>query len=288
LLDDGKSVAYSFRIRSPERFVVQIIWNTPAGRSSGCVGHAAGKSARPGNALEECEGMLTRKQHELLTFIQNRLEESGISPSFEEMKEALDLKSKSGVHRLISALEERGFIRRLPNRARALEVIRDSDAGSAKAALRAAVPPASAAAASALRAPVQQRSPANDVIEIPLHGRIAAGVPIEALEGTAMLPVPAALLGSGEHYALEVSGDSMVEAGILDGDYALVRRTDTARDGEIVVALVRGEEATLKYLRRERGMVRLDPANSAYDPQFYEPHEVQVQGKLAGLLRRYH
>lgn len=230
--------------------------------------------------------MLTRKQHELLTFIQTRLEDSGISPSFEEMKEALDLKSKSGVHRLISALEERGFIRRLPNRARALEVIRDSDAVGAKAAQRATA--SSASAIAALRSPAPARQPANDVIEIPLHGRIAAGVPIEALEGTSMLPVPAALLGSGEHYALEVSGDSMVDAGIFDGDYALVRRTDSARDGEIVVALVRGEEATLKYLRRERGMVRLDPANAAYDPQFYEPHEVQVQGKLAGLLRRYH
>jgi repressor LexA len=230
--------------------------------------------------------MLTRKQHELLTFIQTRLEESGISPSFEEMKDALDLKSKSGVHRLISALEERGFIRRLANRARALEVIRDSDAISAKPASRAAA--SNTAALAPLRSPAPAREPANDVIEIPLHGRIAAGVPIEALEGTSMLPVPAALLGSGEHYALEVSGDSMVEAGIFDGDYALVRRTDTARDGEIVVALVRGEEATLKYLRRERGMVRLDPANAAYDPQFYQPHEVQVQGKLAGLLRRYH
>ncbi|WP_421838561.1 transcriptional repressor LexA [Novosphingobium sp.] len=230
--------------------------------------------------------MLTRKQHELLTFIQTRLEATGISPSFEEMKEALDLKSKSGVHRLISALEERGFIRRLPNRARALEVIRESDAGGAKPAQRATA--STTAALAPLRSPAPAREPANDVIEIPLHGRIAAGVPIEAMEGTSMLPVPAALLGSGEHYALEVSGDSMVEAGILDGDYALVRRTDTARDGEIVVALVRGEEATLKYLRRERGMVRLDPANAAYDPQFYQPHEVQVQGKLAGLLRRYH
>ena len=126
------------------------------------------------------------------------------------------------------------------------------------------------------------------MIEIPLHGRIAAGVPIEALEDSQVLPVPAALLGSGEHYALEVSGDSMVEAGIFDGDYALVRRTDTARDGEIVVALVRGEEATLKYLRRINGMVQLDPANSAYEPQIYDPSEVQVQGRLAGLLRRYH
>ena len=230
--------------------------------------------------------MLTRKQHELIRFIQDRLEATGISPSFEEMKEALDLKSKSGVHRLISALEERGFIRRLPNRARALEVLKHPDDVTSKA------PPLAAANSNSplpqLSQPVAPRTPANDVVEIPLHGRIAAGVPIEALEGQAMLPVPAALLGAGEHYALEVSGDSMVEAGILDGDYALIRRTDTARDGEIVVALVRGEEATLKYLRREDGMVRLDPANSAYEPQFYRPGEVAVQGKLAGLLRRYH
>jgi repressor LexA len=227
--------------------------------------------------------MLTAKQHELLLYIQRKLEETGISPSFEEMKDALDLKSKSGVHRLISALEERGFIRRLPNRARALEVLRqpeDVTSGKKVAAndlvSRVAVPPKAAPAA------------ANDVIEIPLHGRIAAGVPIEALESDRSLPVPAALLGPGDHYALEVSGDSMVEAGILDGDFALVKRTDTARDGEIVVALVRNEEATLKYLRRQDGMIRLDPANGAYDPQVYRPDEVQVQGKLAGLLRRYH
>ncbi|WP_353229274.1 transcriptional repressor LexA [Novosphingobium sp.] len=227
--------------------------------------------------------MLTRKQHELLTFIQTRLESSGISPSFEEMKEALDLKSKSGVHRLISALEERGFIRRLANRARALEVIREPDTASPRTAPRGPAPVKPVAPA-----PATLREPANDVIEIPLHGRIAAGAPIEAMEGATMLPVPAALLGPGEHYALEVSGDSMIDAGILDGDMALIRRTDVARDGEIVVALVRGEEATLKYLRREKGMVRLDPANAAYDPQFYTPGEVQVQGKLAGLLRRYH
>ncbi|MEJ2408130.1 MAG: transcriptional repressor LexA [Novosphingobium sp.] len=227
--------------------------------------------------------MLTRKQHELLRFIQTRLEESGISPSFEEMKEALDLKSKSGVHRLISALEERGFIRRLPNRARALEVLRQPEDATNKPASRPA--PANSNETSAPRA---MQEPANDVIEIPLHGRIAAGVPIEALEGQSMLPVPAALLGSGEHYALEVSGDSMIDAGILDGDFALVKRTNTARDGEIVVALVRGEEATLKYLHRDSGMVRLDPANAAYEPQIYGPDEVEVQGKLAGLLRRYH
>ncbi|WP_126174911.1 transcriptional repressor LexA [Tsuneonella rigui] len=226
--------------------------------------------------------MLTAKQRELLQFITVRLEDSGISPSFEEMKEALDLKSKSGVHRLISALEERGFIRRLPNRARALEVIRQPEDSVAAPRVRAndnVVP---------LRRPEPARQPANDIIELPLHGRIAAGVPIEALESHSTLPVPAALLGPGEHYALEVSGDSMIEAGIFDGDFALVRKTDVARDGEIVVALVRDEEATLKYLRRENGMVRLDPANGAYEPQIYRPGEVKVQGKLAGLLRRYH
>lgn len=227
--------------------------------------------------------MLTAKQHELIRFIQQRLEETGVSPSFEEMKEALDLKSKSGVHRLISALEERGFIRRLPNRARALEVIRQPE--DATPAARPALRLATEAAAPP---PQKVREAANDVVDIPLHGRIAAGAPIEALEGQTSLPVPAALLGPGEHYALEVSGDSMVEAGIFDGDFALVRRTNVAREGEIVVALVRGEEATLKYLRKEAGKVRLDPANAMYDPQFYEPHEVEVQGKLAGLLRRYH
>lgn len=233
--------------------------------------------------------MLTRKQHELIRFIQQRLEDSGVSPSFEEMKEALDLKSKSGVHRLISALEERGFIRRLPNRARALEVLRQPDDVTSRAVSARSEVLNKPAAASPAASPRQSApEPANDVIEIPLHGRIAAGVPIEALETGATLPVPAALLGAGEHYALEVSGDSMIEAGILDGDYALIRRTDSARDGEIVVALVRGEDATLKFLHRENGMVRLDPANAAYEPQIYRPAEVQVQGKLAGLLRRYH
>ncbi|WP_324827325.1 transcriptional repressor LexA [Qipengyuania zhejiangensis] len=229
--------------------------------------------------------MLTAKQHELIRFIQQRLEDTGISPSFEEMKEALDLKSKSGVHRLISALEERGFIRRLPNRARALEVVKlpeDAVTGAAKPravndTVTAVVPPRTAAP-----------QPANDIIDVPLHGRIAAGAPIEAIEGQSSMPVPAALLGPGEHYALEVSGDSMIEAGIFDGDFALVKRTDTARDGEIVVALVDNEEATLKYLHREAGRVRLDPANGSYEPQVYDTHRVQVQGKLAGLLRRYH
>lgn len=228
--------------------------------------------------------MLTAKQHELIQFIQQRLEDTGISPSFEEMKEALDLKSKSGVHRLISALEERGFIRRLPNRARALEVIKQPEDSTPAPRVAAANDLMAKAAAPAAPAP----EPANDVIDIPLHGRIAAGAPIEALEGQTSMPVPAALLGPGEHYALEVSGDSMIDAGIFDGDFALIKRTQSARDGEIVVALVRNEEATLKYLQREDGMVRLDPANEAHEPQIYRPAEVEVQGKLAGLLRRYH
>lgn len=227
--------------------------------------------------------MLTRKQHELICFISDRLNETGVSPSFEEMKEALDLKSKSGVHRLISALEEREFLRRLPNRARALEVLRMPERGETKkpATTRKEAPLVSTIAT------LPPRRAANDVLEIPLHGRIAAGTPIEALEGSTMLPVPAALLGAGEHYALEVAGDSMVEAGILDGDYALIRRTETARDGEIVVALIDEAEATLKFFRKEGAMVRLDPANRAYDPQRYRPDQIRVQGKLAGLLRRY-
>jgi repressor LexA len=226
--------------------------------------------------------VLTRKQHELLCFIHDRLAESGVSPSFEEMKEALALKSKSGVHRLISALEERNFIRRLPNRARALEVLRMPELASSTPKPEVAVP---LSPSPRLKPPVAANS--NDVIELPLHGRIAAGMPIEALEGQSSLSVPAALLGPGEHFALEVAGDSMVDAGILDGDYALIRRTETARDGEIVVALIEDAEATLKYFRKEGGMVRLDPANRRYDPQRYRPDQVRVQGKLAGLLRRY-
>ena len=215
--------------------------------------------------------MLTAKQHELLNFIHERLSATGVSPSFDEMREALDLKSKSGVHRLISALEERQFIRRLPNRARALEVVRMPEVTApASAASRPVVPAA-----------------ANDTIEIPLHGRIAAGTPIEALQGTEAFAVPAALLGPGEHYALEVSGDSMVEEGILDGDFALIRKVDTARDGEIVVALIDNEEATLKTYRREGQMIRLDPANRSYEPQRYDESRIAIQGRLAGLIRRY-
>jgi len=216
--------------------------------------------------------MLTAKQRELLLFIDQRLKQDGISPSFDEMREALELKSKSGVHRLISALEERGFIRRLPNRARALEVVKlpEVQASAKVVQLRPAAPAA-----------------ANDTLEIPLHGRIAAGTPIEALQGTENFSVPAALLGPGEHYALEVSGDSMVDEGILDGDFALIRKVDSARDGEIVVALIDNEEATLKTYRREGRMIRLDPANSRYEPQRYEEDRVRIQGRLAGLIRRY-
>jgi repressor LexA len=225
--------------------------------------------------------MLTRKQHELVCFIYDRLADTGVSPSFEEMKEALDLKSKSGVHRLISALEECGFIRRLANRARALEVVKMPERGDA---------PKAVTTSNVVELPKREApapSPANDVLEIPLHGRIAAGMPIEAMEGQTSLSVPAALLGPGEHYALEVSGDSMVEAGILDGDYALIRKADMARPGDIVVALIDDAEATLKYFRNEGNMVRLDPANRAYEPQRYAPKQVRIQGRLAGLLRRY-
>lgn len=228
--------------------------------------------------------MLTAKQQRLLLFIKDHLDQGGVSPSFEEMKEALDLRSKSGIHRLIGALEERGFIRRLPNRARALEVLKLPDGLPVQPAA-----PAILTAASTQRgAPAILPMAANDVIELPLHGRIAAGVPIEAMEGANSLSVPAALLGAGDHYALEVAGDSMVEAGILDGDYALIQRTEVARSGQIVVALIDDSDATLKYFRQEGGKVRLDPANSAYEPQIYDPGRVRIQGRLAGLLRRYH
>lgn len=217
--------------------------------------------------------MLTVKQRELLLFIDDQLKASGVSPSFDEMREALDLKSKSGVHRLISALEERAFIRRLPNRARALEVLR--------------MPELAPIAGTIAPAPRPILQAANDTIEIPMHGRIAAGTPIEALQGTEGFAVPAALLGPGEHYALEVSGDSMVEEGILDGDFALIRRVDTAREGEIVVALIDEAEATLKTFRREGQMIRLDPANRHYEAQRYRPDQITIQGRLAGLIRRY-
>jgi repressor LexA len=213
--------------------------------------------------------MLTAKQRELLLFIDQRLKAGGISPSFDEMREALDLKSKSGVHRLISALEERGFIRRLPNRARALEVAKMPETAPAARPVQ-AVPAA-----------------ANDTLELPLHGRIAAGTPIEALQGTETFSVPAALLGPGEHYALEVSGDSMVDEGSMHGDFALIRKDDKARHLENVVALIDNEEATLKTYRREGRTIRLDPANARYEAQRYDESRVSIQGRLAGLIRRY-
>ncbi len=225
--------------------------------------------------------MRPRKQRGLVCFIHDHLAETGVSPSFEEMKDALDLKSKSGVHRLIAALEERGFIRRLPNRARALDVVKMPERGDLPKAVT------TSNVVNLAPRPAAPAAPANDVLDIPLHGRIAAGMPIEALEGQSSLSVPAALLGPGEHFALEVSGDSMVEAGILDGDYALIRRSDVAQAGEIVVALIDESEATLKYFRKEGTMVRLDPANRAYEPQRYSPAQVRIQGRLAGLLRRY-
>jgi repressor LexA len=238
--------------------------------------------------------MLTRKQFELLRFIHERLTEAGVPPSFDEMKDALDLRSKSGIHRLITALEERGFIRRLANRARAIEVIKLPDSvnhglsgrsrGFTPSVIEGDLGRVRAAAAGA-----DEETSNGRPIAVPVMGRIAAGTPIEAIQTRShVINMPPDLLSTGEHFALEVRGDSMIEAGILDGDYALVRKTNTARDGEIVVALVRDEEATLKYLRRENGMIRLDPANAAYDPQVYRPDEVQVQGKLAGLLRQYH
>lgn len=228
--------------------------------------------------------MLTRKQHELLMFIHQRLKETGISPSFDEMKDALDLASKSGIHRLITALEERGFLRRLPHRARALEVVRLPEQ-AAPAPVRQLRTPAPAPSRPELRAP----EPANNVRELPLLGRIAAGSPIEALQVERdRIPVPEALLGGGDHYMLEISGDSMIEAGIHDGDWVVIRSGNSADNGDIVVALVHGEEATLKRLRRKGGSIALEAANPAYPTRVFGPDQVQVQGKLVGLIRQYH
>lgn len=229
--------------------------------------------------------MLTRKQHELLMFIHERIKETGVSPSFDEMKEALDLASKSGIHRLITALEERGFIRRLAHRARALEVIKLPE--QATAGQRGRQP---------FRPDVIQgggrpmtAEPANDTRELSLMGKIAAGTPIAAIEHeTARYPVPEAMLGAGEHYLLEIEGDSMIEAGILDGDLVIIKSVDTASSGEIVVALVEGEEATLKRLRKKGASIALEPANRSYETRIFGPDQVEVQGKLVGLIRRYH
>ncbi len=227
--------------------------------------------------------MLTRKQHELLMFIHERIKETGVSPSFDEMKDALDLASKSGIHRLITALEERGFLRRLAHRARALEVVKLPEQASVTGprGRTAPRPPPAAVPEEAMYA--------NDSRALPVLGRIAAGTPIEAIQQERdRIAVPEALLGSGEHFVLEVQGDSMIEAGILDGDYVVIRKGDTAQTGEIVVALVMGEEATLKRLRRRGGAIALEAANPKYQTRVFGPDQVQVQGRLVGLIRRYH
>jgi len=232
--------------------------------------------------------MLTRKQAELLRFIHERLKESGVPPSFDEMKDALDLRSKSGIHRLITALEERGFIRRLPNRARAIEVIKlpDSVAHGAGGARRGFTP-------NVIEGNLGRRAAAEDEgaarpVAVPVMGRIAAGTPIEAIQNKSyVINMPADVLSTGEHFALEVRGDSMIEAGILDGDIALIKKTDGADTGDIVVALIDEEEATLKRFRRRGASIALEPANTAYEVRILPPTRVRIQGKLVGLFRRY-
>ena len=244
--------------------------------------------------------MLTRKQHELLVFIDRHLRQTGVSPSFEEMKDALGLRSKSGIHRLISALEERGFLRRHHHRARALEVIRLPEDQIPRAAVAAAVGDVTDRAApgfapNVIRGDFSPRlsgvRAANDAVavQIPLYGRIAAGLPIEALRAdpTAQLDVPMALLAGGEHYALEVAGDSMVDAGILDGDTVVIRKDETAENGQIVVALIDDSEVTLKRLRRRGNSIALEPANPRHETRIFPADRVKVQGRLVALLRRY-
>jgi repressor LexA len=242
--------------------------------------------------------MLTKKQHELLIYINQRLATTGIAPSFDEMKDALNLRSKSGIHRLISGLEERGFIRRLPHRARALEVTRlpeDSAAPSSAAtangngvAERGRFSPTVIRGDFAGALPGTPVAPDTAAVDLPLYGRIAAGTPIEALrDQNSSVAVPGSLLGRGEHYALEVAGDSMVDAGILDGDTVIIQRCDNAENGAIVVAMVDNIEATLKRLRRRGASIALEPANKAYETRIFGPDRVKVQGRLVGLLRRY-
>ena len=235
--------------------------------------------------------MLTKKQYELLLFIDGRLKETGVSPSFDEMKEALGLRSKSGIHRLMTGLEERGFVRRLPHRARALEVLRlpENMAPQPRAGGRRAPEGfAPTVIKGDFKLPGHSPQPAAQVVPLPLYGKIAAGTPIEALrDHSRMIDVPAVLLAKGDHYALEVEGDSMVEAGILDGDTVIIQRTEAADNGTIVVALVDNEEVTLKRLRRRGQSIALEPANPAYETRICGPDQVKVQGRLVGLLRRY-
>lgn len=227
--------------------------------------------------------MLTRKQKDLLTMIRDRMAQDGVPPSFDEMREQLGLRSKSGIHRLITGLEERGFIRRMPHRARALEIVRLPETMATRSARR--------GGRVATATPAAMPSTSTGGISLPLLGRIAAGTPIEALsDPSSFLDVPVGLLaggGKGEHFALEVSGDSMIEAGILDGDRVIIRRADRADDGAIVVALVDGHEATLKTLRRQAGQIALEPANARYQTRILPAERVRVQGLLVGLMRRY-
>ena len=234
--------------------------------------------------------MLTSKQKELLMFIHERLKETGVPPSFDEMKEALDLKSKSGIHRLITALEERGFVRRLPHRARAMEIVRlPESVPQALGAARARGFSPSVIEGSLGRVPqVAEGESLPQTVSVPVMGRIAAGVPIEAIQ-TRMntIEVPPELLSKGEHFALEVKGDSMIDAGILDGDIALIKKTEGADTGDIVVALIDDEEATLKRFRRRGASIALEPANASYEVRILPPNRVRIQGKLVGLFRRY-
>ncbi len=239
--------------------------------------------------------MLTKKQHELLLYINQRLSATGVAPSFDEMKDALNLRSKSGIHRLISGLEERGFIRRLPHRARALEVTRlpeesaaPGSAGANGGVERGRFSPTVIRGDFAGALPGTPVAPDIAAVDLPLYGRIAAGTPIEALrDQNSSVTVPGSLLGRGEHYALEVAGDSMIEAGILDGDSVIIQRCDTAENGAIVVALVDNVEVTLKRLRRRGASIALEPANKEYETRIFGPDRVKVQGRLVGLLRRY-
>lgn len=241
--------------------------------------------------------MLTKKQHQLLIFLGEQLRTNGIAPSFDEMKEALNLRSKSGIHRLITALEERGFIHRLPHRARAIEILKMPGASVPGTVPASAVGQRAGFVPNVIEGHFNsgvggrgRAAPATggEIQSLPLHGRIAAGTPIEALQDdTTFVDVPASMLGPGEHYALEVEGDSMIGAGIFDGDTAIIRRCDSAENGDIVVALVDDTEATLKQLRRKGNTVALEPANAAYETRIFGPDRVKIQGKLVSLLRRY-
>jgi repressor LexA len=234
--------------------------------------------------------MLTRKQFELLRFIHERLKEAGVPPSFDEMKDALDLRSKSGIHRLITALEERGFIRRLPNRARAIEVIKLPDSvahGIGGTRARGFTPSVIEGNLGRVRA-VASEEDIGRPVAVPVMGRIAAGTPVEAIQTKShVINMPSDMLSSGEHFALEVRGDSMIDAGILDGDIALLRRTEEADTGDIVVALIDEEEATLKRFRRRGASIALEPANTSYEVRILPPNRVKIQGKLIGLYRKY-